>query len=217
MALGGYSSGDGGVTFFVDVAPPADPTTITSIEFGYYYSSRIEIDYDDDEINIRGNDLDININSTERIDIGATNSVEIVSDTVVSLLNNSTTEPIVIRTNNGNTNQTWEFGASGNLTIPGDIISLATIDIDNRASGNSADINLYAADDILLQARDRTAGSGSEGGDINIFAGDSAEDGDSSGGDITIIAGDGGAANVDYGGSGGFITCLLYTSDAADE
>jgi hypothetical protein len=94
------------------------------------------------------------------------------------------------------------------VTIPGDIIGLATIDIDNRATGNSADINLYSADDIVLQARDRTLGSTSEGGDINIYAGDSAEDGDSSGGDVNIRAGDGGAGNVDYGGAGGL---LLYS------
>jgi hypothetical protein len=105
--------------------------------------------------------------------------------------------------------------SSGNLTIPGDIIGLATIDIDNRTTGNSADINLYSADDITLQARDRTPGSTSEGGDINIFAGDSAEDGDSSGGDIVIYAGDGGAANVDYGGSGGFITIQTGRGGAA--
>jgi hypothetical protein len=122
MVYNGWSGGGSDVTFFVDVAPPADPTTITSIEFGYYYSSRIEIDYDDDEINILGTGLNININSTESIDIGAANSVEIASDTVVSLLNNSATEPILIRTDNGNTNQTWEFGASGNLTVPGNIV-----------------------------------------------------------------------------------------------
>jgi hypothetical protein len=57
----------------------------------------------------------------------------------------------------------------------------------------------------LIQARDRDAGSTSEGGDINIFAGDSAEDGEASGGDIVIEAGAGGAANVDFGGSGGFV------------
>jgi hypothetical protein len=119
MALGGYSSGGNNVTFFVDVAPPTDPTTITSIEFNYYYSSRIEIDNDDDEINIRGNGLNININSDESVDIGAANSVEIVSDTIVSLLNNSATNPIIIRTSNGNTNQTWEFDATGNLNLPG--------------------------------------------------------------------------------------------------
>jgi hypothetical protein len=105
--------------------------------------------------------------------------------------------------------------SSGNLTIPGNIIGTANIDIDNRASGNSADINLFAADDITIQARDRTTGSTSEGGDINIFAGDSAEDGDSSGGDVVIYAGDGGAANVDYGGSGGFITIQTGRGGAA--
>jgi hypothetical protein len=113
---------------------------------------------------------------------------------------------IILNVNDGNANIQLTFDTTGNLTIPNDIIGLATIDIDNRATGNSADINLYSADDILLQARDRAAGSTSEGGDINISAGDSAEDGDSSGGDITITAGNGGAANVDYGGQGGFIT-----------
>jgi hypothetical protein len=110
---------------------------------------------------------------------------------------------------------TWTFDTTGNVTIPGDIIGLATIDIDNRATGNSADINLYAADDILIQARDRTLGSTSEGGDINIYAGDSAEDGDSSGGDVNIRAGDGGAGNVDYGGAGGTITIQSGRGGAA--
>jgi hypothetical protein len=110
---------------------------------------------------------------------------------------------------------TWTFDTTGNLTIPNDIVSSTTIDIDNRASGNSADIQLFAADDILLQARDRTLGSGTEGGDINILAGDSAEDGDSSGGDVTIRAGDGGAANVDFGGAGGTITIQSGRGGAA--
>jgi hypothetical protein len=101
--------------------------------------------------------------------------------------------------------ETWTFDTNGNLTIPGSIVGTATIEIDNRATGNGADINLYSADDILIQARDRDAGSTSEGGDINIFAGDSAEDSDTSAGDIVIEAGAGGASNLDYGGSGGFI------------
>jgi hypothetical protein len=117
-----------------------------------------------------------------------------------------------IATANGNVTvtangtSTWTFGSDGNLAIPGNIVGLATIDIDNRASGNSADINLYAADDITIQGRDRGAGSTSEGGDINIFAGNSAVDSDSSGGDILIFAGNGGNANVDFAGLGGFIT-----------
>jgi hypothetical protein len=111
-------------------------------------------------------------------------------------------------------NDSGNFGANsgftfdsttGNISIPGTIISGNTITIDNRASGNGADINLYSADDILIQARDRDAGSTSEGGDINIYAGDSAEDSDTSAGDIVIEAGRGGASNLDFGGDGGFV------------
>jgi hypothetical protein len=101
--------------------------------------------------------------------------------------------------------QTWIFGTDGNLTIPNDIISNSTIEIDNRASGNTADIIIYSADDITLQARDRPIGATAEGGDINIFAGDSAEDSDTSAGDVVIEAGNGGASNIDFGGSGGFV------------
>jgi hypothetical protein len=117
-----------------------------------------------------------------------------------------------IATANGNATvttagtQTWTFDTTGNVTIPGSIIGTNTITIDNRASGNGADIDLYSADDITLQARDRDAGSTSEGGDINIFAGDSAEDSDTSGGDVIIEAGRGGASNIDYGGTGGFVS-----------
>jgi hypothetical protein len=109
---------------------------------------------------------------------------------------------------NGNfgANSGFTFDSTtGNIGIPGIIIGSNTIEFDNRASGNSADINLYSADDILIQARDRAIGSTSEGGDINIFAGDSAEDSDESAGDIIIEAGRGGASNLDSGGDGGFI------------
>ena len=109
----------------------------------------------------------------------------------------------------------WTFGTDGNLAIPGNIIGAATVAIDNRASGNGADIELYSADDILLQARDRSAGSTAEGGDIDIFAGDSAEDSDTSAGDIQIYAGNGGASNVDFGGNGGTITIQTGQGGAA--
>ena len=100
----------------------------------------------------------------------------------------------------------WTFTTTGNLRIPSNIVADSTIRIDNRETGNTADIQLWAADDILIQARDRDAGSTSEGGDINIYAGDSAENSDTSAGDVQIFAGNGGAANVDYGGTGGFVT-----------
>ena len=148
---------------------------------------------------------------TPRIDTDS-NNFEVQAAESISLEANAVVN--IYTDSSGNAYQ-WQFGDDGNLTLPGSINSTSTIIIDNRASGNSADINLYAADDILIQARDRTLGSTSEGGDINIFAGDSAEDSDSSGGDVQISAGDGGAANVDFGGSGGFITIQSGQGGAA--
>jgi hypothetical protein len=118
VALNSWSGGGGDITVSVNVSPPTDPTTVTNIEFRYHRQSRIEIDSDDDEITIYGDGLDIKLNSTAGIDIRADNSVELQSNTIVSLLNNSTTNPIIIRTNNGNTNQTWEFSAAGRTTFP---------------------------------------------------------------------------------------------------
>ncbi len=104
----------------------------------------------------------------------------------------------------------WQFDTTGNLGIPGTIVSDSTVRIDNRESGITADIQLYSADDILLQARDRTLGDDAEGGDINIYAGDGAPDdngsGNTGGGDIQIIGGVGGAAgNAVVGDNGGSV------------
>lgn len=118
IAFDGWSGGAGDFTFSTNISPPADPTTVTNIEFRYHKQSRIEIDSDDDEITIYGDGLDINLNSTASIGISAANDVEVRSDTIVSLLNNSTTEPIRIRTSNGTTNRTWEFSAAGRTTFP---------------------------------------------------------------------------------------------------
>jgi hypothetical protein len=103
----------------------------------------------------------------------------------------------------------WTFGIDGNVTIPGSILGTSTVAIDNRGTGNTADIQLYSADDILLQARDRTIGDDIEGGDINIYAGsgspDNAGGGTGGGGDVTINGGAGGVANISNGGAGGFV------------
>lgn len=106
----------------------------------------------------------------------------------------------------------WTFDASGDLTIPRYIIGSSTIRLDNRTTGAAADIQLYSADDIILQGGNRTEDSpSSEGGDINIYGGVGrpaiGASSSSSGGDITITGGDGGYAG-DYGtaAGGGFIT-----------
>jgi hypothetical protein len=103
----------------------------------------------------------------------------------------------------------WTFDTTGNLTIPGSIVGQTTIQIDNRTTGNTADIQLYSADDIVLQARDRVLGTDSEGGDINLYAGDGSPDdaggGSSTGGDIQISGGAGGAGDVSSASLGGFV------------
>lgn len=104
---------------------------------------------------------------------------------------------------------TWTFNNVGNLSLPGSIVGQTTIQIDNRNTGDTADIQLYSADDILLQARDRALGTDFEGGDINIYAGDGSPDdaggGSSTGGDIQISGGAGGAGDVSSASSGGFV------------
>jgi hypothetical protein len=199
---------------------PADIVTVTKTS-GTVYVNSIDQTIQQTVINnpvagvssiIAGNN--ITITST-----GTSGTGDVTINSTLPLANGSSN--FNIATSGGNATvtvaglETWTFDTTGNITIPGDIIGTATINIDNRATGNSADINLYSADDILIQARDRDTGSTSEGGDINIFAGDSAEDGDSSGGDVVIEAGNGGASNTDYGGSGGFITLQSGRGGAA--
>jgi hypothetical protein len=113
---------------------------------------------------------------------------------------------VSIQAGDANGTQTWNFGTDGNTTIPGFITSNNTITIDNQNSGNSADINIYSADNILLQGKDMPVGADAEGGDINIYGGDgSPDDGtdtSGTGGDIHISAGVGGYANT-FSASGG--------------
>ena len=122
----------------------------------------------------------------------------------------------------GETSNTWNFDTTGNVTIPGGIYGLGTIRIDNLATGISADIELYAADNILLQAKDFTvAGDQREGGDININGGDGspADVGDQggTGGDIQIFAGLGGnGASGSDGGDGGFIRIYSGNGGSSD-
>ena len=104
----------------------------------------------------------------------------------------------------------WVFKADSTLEIPGDIFGTSTINIDNTDSGRSADINLYAADDISIVAGNQPYDVGSEGGDINIGCGNGSdagvEESGGGGGDLTITSGAGGASSTSYdAGDGGSI------------
>jgi hypothetical protein len=97
----------------------------------------------------------------------------------------------------------WIFNAqNSSMVIPGDIYGTSSIDINTAELGGSgSDINLYAADDITIQAGSKLAGADSEGGDINITGGNGSDaDGfevGNSGGDLTITSGSGGNASFD--------------------
>ena len=137
---------------------------------------------------------------------------------IPSVDNQNSGSPLTIY-NNRNANSEIQFLTSAgstytfgqNLTIPGNIYGLGTILIDNSASGTSADINLYSADNININGRDQDPGNAREGGDINIDGGSGSTadefDGGGSGGDISMYSGIGGNASADFSaGGGGFIT-----------
>lgn len=131
------------------------------------------------------------------------------------LIENGTSK-VEIASANGNAvatinGKTWTFDTTGDLTIPGYIYGLGTIRVDNRTSGTSADIELYSADNIVIQARTQSPGGEIEGGDIQINGGRGSQadstDPAGSGGDISIVSGAGGNGTADNGGGdGGFIT-----------
>jgi hypothetical protein len=95
----GYNAGDGAITFYVTVAPNTSPTTVTSVVIRYYYESKLEFDYDDEEILLRGVDSDIIIRTVQsgRIEIESTDGIQ-------------------IQTSSGD--RTWEFSVEGDLTLP---------------------------------------------------------------------------------------------------
>jgi trimeric autotransporter adhesin len=184
-------------------------TELTGASYSWGFDGNILQVTNDSLIRSFGSNVALQAMNSGNSPVASLQSVSNVNDPNIFTTIDATTTGANIKVYNGGssggTEYAWQFDNTGNLTIPNDILSNTTIDIDNRLSSNTADIQLFAADDITLQARDRSAGSTTEGGDINILAGDSAEDGDSSGGDIIIEAGRGGAGNVDFGGSGGFI------------
>jgi hypothetical protein len=122
----GYGSGDGNININVDQSVDPDPTAITSVQIYYRYQSRIEIDNDDGELNLIANNLDINIETTENIDIRATDSININSDNYAQLQSNSN---YIYVENTGAyiqlDSKTFEFDNRGVLRLPseGDIVN----------------------------------------------------------------------------------------------
>jgi hypothetical protein len=118
----GYGdNGDGNITIYVNQSPDTDPIAITSIRIYVRVESRIEIDHDEGELNLIANDLNININSTQYINLRANDYAQLQSNNNYLWVEN--TGVYIDLAGEGGTN-TWTFENRGTLRLPagGDII-----------------------------------------------------------------------------------------------
>lgn len=122
MASEGTAGGGSSIAFYVADMPAVDPTTVTTFEYYYSYYSQIEIDYDDEEFNIEANNVDVTISTTGQTDIAIDSSrdIDIQGNGEYRLINGSPTDPIQIITDATDSNYTWSFDETGNLTLPAD-------------------------------------------------------------------------------------------------
>jgi hypothetical protein len=140
----GSSGGATNITFYTDVLPATDPTTVT--DFTYYYSvySGIGIDYDSEVFEIYANDADLELftRGTSDISINSARDLGLTGNGSVDIRNDSSTDSINIVTDNNGLAPTWNYGNTGVLTLPGegiirsvdDTVTLLTF---NTISGNA--------------------------------------------------------------------------------
>jgi cytoskeletal protein CcmA (bactofilin family) len=106
----GYSSGGNNITFSTTVAPEDSPETVTDFVIYYSIRSRMEMDYDEGELNITARGLDLTINGDQDVDIQSGDRIRIE--------NSSTVNGITISTDVANAFRTWTFDVAGNLNLP---------------------------------------------------------------------------------------------------
>jgi hypothetical protein len=95
-----------GVALFTD-AFPGTTTSITSLTFYYRTQSKIEIDYDGGEILLDGQALNINLQTTNGLNLQSGQTLDI---------KNIGQQPVRIFTDD--TTHQWEFDSGGSLTLP---------------------------------------------------------------------------------------------------
>ena len=122
MASTGWGGNAGNLSFTAATPPATSPTTITSFSIYYQFESRLDIDTDDQEFYIlsTNNFLRLETRQSGNIQIRSVDDLDIVGDGIVTLRNNSATEGIQIRTDDGD--HTWNFGVNGNTTFPGALV-----------------------------------------------------------------------------------------------
>jgi hypothetical protein len=116
----GLEDGDGNIEFYTPTPPATDPTTVTSFTYYFSYESGLDIDYNSEEFNIFGANLNINIETVGQklINIKSFNDLNLESRNLFTLKNRSANDGIQIQTDSNNSGPIWEFGTDGRTTFP---------------------------------------------------------------------------------------------------
>jgi hypothetical protein len=116
----GFDDSSGNIVFYTPTLPATNPTTVTTFDYYYSYESGLDIDYDSEEFNIFGDNVNINIETVGQklINIKSFNDLNLESRNLFTLKNRSANNGIQIQTNASNSGPTWEFGADGTTTFP---------------------------------------------------------------------------------------------------
>ncbi len=114
----GGSYGGDAATLYVSTGPEGGtPVTITTLTFAWSDKSGITIDYDDDEMNIVANNMQLNIDSTgnEDININASDDLRLESGDDMFLRSNGY---INFVSSNNDSNYEWRMESNGTLEFP---------------------------------------------------------------------------------------------------
>lgn len=141
----GWGTGGNNVTFYTDIPPATSPVTVDNFVIYYSYRSRIEMDYDEGELNIVARDLDINIRGDQEVDIR--------SDNRLRLETSGNVDGVEITTDGNNAYHTWNFNVNGSLTLPGGnaVIDSSDDNIELRSTNN---INFETANVVNVYTND---------------------------------------------------------------
>lgn len=115
----GYGGGELRITLSQTDLPPVDPTEITELRLEWDNISRVAVDSNDySELQIFGQGIPVEINSTNDVNIEAGDDLRLTGRDLVSIRNASTTDPVTIITSYGSNEKIWEFDTDGELTLP---------------------------------------------------------------------------------------------------
>jgi cytoskeletal protein CcmA (bactofilin family) len=137
LTYGGSSSNLGGgvYRFAVVQAPPSSPTSLTGIEFEIWNTNENYVSLDNNDFTVEVDD-----------------DIRITGNDTFSLRNRSNTDPITIRTDYDGSDRTWEFGADGTLSTPGDIVVVG--DIMGTAGASTLVLRAQPESNTSLQLND---------------------------------------------------------------